>query len=190
MRVSAVFAVASAFVAAASASGFHILTANCVEKEFSKRGSVSRFEISADAHREDAEAFETGENSINPPVSLEERGKGGGDKPANWHESGRRSTANLMPSNQYGCDWLQKHEALSYSTLPDGSFSARNFCGHNLDFYKKENKWEVWENNANPGKKYGECYEDLSTFDCNLWVGFYQEKCHWSRRWVCAIPIC
>lgn len=189
MRATTVLALASAWIATAQAAGFHILTASCIEKEFSKRSSLSRFDTSDGGHLDDAAAFEAGENeneNLQEDNELLPRGKGG-DKPANWHESGRRTTVSIMPSNQYGCDYLQRHE-LGLSGLPDSHFYAGNFCGHNLDFWKKGNKWEVWENNK--GIKHGECYEDPSSFSCNLWVGLYQEKCNWNRRYVCAMNIC
>ena len=187
MRVATVFAVASAVIGTVTAD-FHILTANCVEKEFSKRGSLK-----AEGHdrRAGARPFELGpraEMDEDAVVDIEKRQKG--DKPATWHETDRYSIANLMPSQNYGCNWLQNNEALSYSSLPGDYFHVRNFCGKPLDFYKKGDKWEVWHSGANPGIKYGECYPDPSSFTCDLWVGFYQEKCTWNRRFVCPMKVC
>jgi len=186
MRATTLLTLASVWIATAQAAGFHILTAACIEKTFSKRSSISRFDTTPDGHLDDAAAFEAGHDE-NQPQDSELIPRQKIDKPATWHESGRRTTVSLMPSSQFGCDYLQKHE-LGLSGLPDSHFYAGNFCGHNLDFWKKGNKWEVWENNQ--GIKHGECYEDPSSMECNLWVGLFQEKCNWTRRYVCAMNIC
>jgi len=191
MRVSTVLTAVTSLLITAVTADFHILTGNCIEKEFSKRDSLSRFDLAAGGHQSDARAFELGPDgeAADIELNLEKRQKSGGG-PAKWHESDRYSIANLMPSQNYGCNWLQNNQVLSYYTLPDSYFHAKNLCGKPLDFYKKGDRWEVWHSGANPGKKYGECYPDLSTFTCDLWVGLFQEKCNWSRKWVCAMPVC
>jgi hypothetical protein len=155
---------------------FHIVTSNCLDYEFSKRS----LDTDADVAAALIEAREAA-------------GGGGGDKPANWHFTGRSSTLNLLPSQNYDgrCDFLGNHEATNYESLPDSYFQVSGFCGENLDFYKTDHDtWEVWRNNANPGVKFGECYADPSTFKCDTWVGFYKNNCSWYRQYVCAMQVC
>lgn len=174
-RVSAVLTAVATMLITAVSADFHILTANCVEKEFSKREPLSRFDLGAGGHQSDARSFELGPDG--EEAELQKRQKSGGGPPK-WHESDRYSIANLMPSQNYGCSWLQNNQVLSYHTLPDGYFHARNLCGKPLDFYKKGHQWEVWHIGVSPGIEYGECYPDISAFTCDLWVGLFQEKCN------------
>lgn len=157
---------------------FHIVTANCLDYEFSKRS-----EIGTGADPEDSTSIE----------ARDAKGGGGGDTPANWHLEGRSTRVNLIPSQNYGdrCNYIAHHENLSLETLPGDYFQASGFCRENLDFYKtNRDTWEVYRHNANPGVKFGECYRDTSTFQCDLLVGLYKSQCNWTRQYVCPMSLC
>ncbi|KAK4446729.1 hypothetical protein QBC34DRAFT_411233 [Podospora aff. communis PSN243] len=185
MRIPTILAVASALLTTATAD-FHILLGHCVEREFSKRSEP----IPLPPPHLPSSPHPTPNKPHQINATLTPRRANGGGSPPAWHDSARYSLLNLMPSNQFGCNWLQNHDVTSYSSLPDDFFRVRDLCGKPLDFFKKGDKWEVWHTNVNPGVKYGECYPDPAEMTCELNGVFIRERCVWSRMYVCPMAVC
>jgi hypothetical protein len=98
-----------------------------------------------------------------------------------------------MPSNQYGCKYLQNHapEVATTSNIWNvGSFDAYGFCGKNISLYKRAgNNFDLyWKGNGN---KVSSCYNDQQTMTCKLSSGVISATCTYTRIAVCAgAPVC
>ncbi|KAK0648112.1 hypothetical protein B0T16DRAFT_490987 [Cercophora newfieldiana] len=168
MRLSHLLAAVTALLSGVDAAGFHILTAHCVERSFSKRST---------------HALEDAQNQTTTTTALTPRQKSNPGPPLSWHETDRYTTVRLMPSSDYNCNRLSWDWNLAISTLNGVDFfQAGSFCNHALNFYRiGGDRWEVWENNANPGIKWGECYAATDYMTCESGNAFIKHKCEWTR---------
>jgi hypothetical protein len=163
MRVPVIAGLAALATMLPSVMGdFHIIQANCLNYEFSKR---------------DLEVRKGGGDK--EPMNW------------HLTDNSQRSNLIPSQNYDDRCNYIAHNENTGYDSLPSDWFTVGKFCGEDLDFWKTDhNTWEVWRSNANPGVKLAECYADPSDFYCDLHTGLYRSSCSWHRSYVCPSSLC
>jgi hypothetical protein len=100
----------------------------------------------------------------------------------------RYRTSRLIPSSRWGdkCNYLfQSAGELNQNILNEqGADNAKNFCGANLNLYKKNGGVEVYFNNGD-GTLIETCYKNSGSFDCSHKTPVSSLECKYSDSYVC-----